>query len=344
MRALQVVRHARPSEALELRETPRPEPGPGMVRIRVEAASLNFNDIDRCYGRRVTVLPPLPFTLGMDVCGEVDAAGPGAEAWLGRRVVAITLAATGGLADYALAPADAVFDLPPGADAAEAATFLIPYHTMHLGLYRRARLAPGEVLLVHAGASGLGMAAIQLGVAKGARVLATAGGPEKAAVCRELGADVAIDHRSEDFTERVLEVTGGRGADVICDLVAGEFTAKSWSCIAREGRYLAAGFADDPQNGHTGVPLRPICTGNFTIVGVMLAWISQPPPMLRKIGFNPFGREIADAVHGDLLRLWAEKKIRPLALRRVGLDAAAAALEAHEARRTTGRTAVVMNR
>ena len=343
MLALQVVRHARPGEALELREIERPEPGPGMVRVRVEAASLNFNDIDRCHGRRVTVLPPLPFTLGMDVCGEVDAVGAGAERWLGRRVVAITLAATGGLAEYALAPADGVFEAPPDADAAEATTFLIPYHTMHLGLYRRARLAAGETLLVHAGASGVGMAAIQLGVARGARVVATAGGPEKTRVCRELGAEVAIDHRAEDFGERVLEVTLGHGADVVCDLVAGPFTEKSWACTAREGRYLAAGFSDDPENGQSGVPLRPLCMANIEIVGVMLAWMTALPPALRRAGFNPFPREVGDAVHDDLLRLWSEKRIRPLLQRRVRLAEAAAALEAHEQRRTSGRTAVVLD-
>lgn len=342
MQALQVVRHAAPPDALELREVAQPEPGPGCVRIRVDAASLNFNDVDRCHGRRVTYLPPLPFTLGMDVCGEVDAAGPGVEHWVGRRAVALTLAATGGLAEWALAPADGVFDPPPGADAAEATTFLIPYQTMHLGLYRRARLAAGETLLVHAGASGLGMAAIQLGAARGARVIATAGGPDKARLCRELGADVAIDHRAEDFTERVLEETGGRGADVVCDLVAGPFTRKSWDCIAREGRYLAAGFADDPENGQTGVPLRPISTANFEIVGVMLGWMSQVPPPLRRAGLNPFPREVGDAVHADLLRLWAEKRIRPLVTRRVSLADAPAALEDHAQRRSHGRTAVVV--
>lgn len=341
MKALQVVRHARPTEALELRDVDRPDPAPGQVRIRVEAASLNFNDVDRCYGRRVTYLPPLPFTLGMDVCGTVDAAGGGAEQWVGRRVVALTAMATGGLAEYAIAPADGVFEANSITSAAEATTFLIPYQTMHLGLYRRARLAAGETLLVHAGASGVGMAAIQLGVARGARVFATAGGPEKTALCRALGADVAIDYKTEDFVERVLDETDERGVDVVCDLVAGPTTAKSWACTAREGRYLAAGFSDDPENGQTGVPLRPLATANIEIVGVMLGWVSALPPALRRAGFNPFPREVGEAVHADLLRLWGEKKIGPLLHRSVSLEEAASALEDHEARRTTGRTAVV---
>jgi NADPH2:quinone reductase len=184
------------------------------------------------------------------------------------------------------------------------------------------------------------MAAIQLGVARGARVLATAGGPDKVRACRELGADLAIDHRSEDFTERVLDATDGRGADVVCDLVAGPFTQKSWDCIAREGRYLAAGFADDPANGQTGVPLRPVATANFEIVGVMLAWMSQVPAPLRRMGLYPFSREVGEAVHADLLALWAAKRIRPLVTRRVPLAQAPAALEDHAQRRRIGRSAV----
>ena len=342
MKALQVVRHGRPSEALEIVDLPLPEPGPGAVRIRVSAATLNFNDVDRCYGRTTTVKPPLPFTLGMDVAGVVDAAGEGGETWLGKRVCAITSAAMGGLADFALAPLDSVFEAPDELDDAEAAGFLIPFQTMHLALHRRARLASGEVLLVHAGASGLGSAAIQLGVAAGARVFATAGGPAKTSVCRELGAEIAIDSKSEEFTDRILDATDGHGADVICDLVGGSFTQASWNCIAREGRYLPIGFAADPENGMTGVPLRPTCTANFSVVGVMLAWVSNVPLPIRKLGLNPFGRDVAEAVHADLTRLLTAKQIRPLVERRVGLAEAAIALEDHEAGTTIGRTAVVM--
>ncbi len=342
MRALQVTKHARPSEALELVDVPVPEPGPGQVRVRVATASLNFNDIDRCWGRRTTVPVQPPFTLGMDVCGVVDAAGEGAESWQGRRVVAITQMALGGLAERAIAPADAVFDAPAGLDDGEAVAFLLPFHTTHLALFRRGGLREGETLLVHSGASGLGSAAIQLGRAAGARVFATAGGPEKTRLCRELGAERVIDHREEDFVEAVLTETSEAGADVICDLAGGEFVEKSWRCIAREGRYLCVGFADDPENGFTGRPLRPTCAGNFSIVGVMLAWMGNLPPAIRRMGLNPFGRDVADAVHGDLLRLVSEKKIRPVVGRRLSLEEAGAALEDHEARRTLGRSVVLV--
>jgi NADPH2:quinone reductase len=342
MRALQVRRNGPPAEVCEVVDVPVPEPGPGQLRVRVAAGSLNWNDIDRCYGRTTTIPMKPPFTLGMDVCGVVDAAGAGGEAWVGRRVVAITQLAQGGLADYALAPLGSVFDAPTGLDDGSAASFLLPFHTAHLALFRRGRLEAGETLLVHAGASGLGTAAIQLGVARGARVLATAGGPAKAKLCSELGAELAIDHTREDFATVVLDHTRDVGAHVVCDLAGGDFVEKSWRCVAREGRYLCVGFADDPQNGFSGRPLRPTCPGNFSIVGVMLAYIDGLPPAIRRMGMNPFGRAVGEEVHADLLRLLAEKKIRPVVGRRVSLEEAGRALRDHEERRTSGRTVVVL--
>ena len=342
MRALQVRRNGPPGEVCEVVEIPVPEPGAGQVRVRVAAGSLNFNDVDRCRGRTTTIPMPPPFTLGMDVCGVVDAAGAGGEAWIGRRVVAITQLAQGGLAEYALAPLGSVFEAPEGLDDAEAAAFLLPFHTTHLALFRRARLEAGETLLVHSGASGLGSAAIQLGVAKGARVLATAGGPEKTKLCSELGAELAIDHRREDFVAAVLDHTRDVGAHVVCDLAGGEFAEKSWRCVAREGRYLCIGFADDPKGGFTGRPLRPTCPGNFSIVGAMLAYIDNLPSPIRRMGMNPFGRAVGEEIHADLLRLLKERKIRPVVSRRISLEEAGRALDDHEQRRTTGRTAVLV--
>jgi NADPH2:quinone reductase len=342
VRALQVSKNGRPSEALEVIDVEAPEPGPGQVRIAVSAGSLNFNDLDRCYGRVTTIPMPPPFILGMDVCGTVDSAGDGGEAWIGKRVVAITQMAKGGLADYAIAPLDSVFDAPPELDDAEAASFVIPYHTAHLALFERGALHEGEGLLVIAGASGLGTAAIQLGLAYGARVFATAGGSEKVALCRELGAELAVDHRETNFADAVLDHTGDVGAEVVCDLAGGSFTADAWRAVARGGRYLAVGFADDPENGTGGVALRPTCIGNFSIVGVIGAYMSNVPGALRRTGFNPFGRDVADSVHADLLRLVAKGDVRPHVGQRVALEEAAEALEAHEQRRSLGRTAVLI--
>jgi len=340
MKALQVTAHGHPSEVLAVREIDRPEPEAGEVRIEVAAASLNFNDIDRCRGNLVSVPTPPPFTLGMDACGVVGAAGEGAESWLGKRVVAITKTALGGIAEYAIAPAVSVFEAPEQLDDAEGAAFILPFQTSHLALFRRGRLAAGETLVVHSGASGLGTAGIQLGKAAGARVIAVAGGPEKGALCTELGADLVVDHRTEDFVEVVLGDTEDRGADVVYDLTGGAFVERSWRCTARGGRYLAVGFADDDANGMTGRPLRMGCIGNIDIVCVMVAWAEAVDPGMRRFGFNPFGRDVADEIHTDLLRLVDKELIHPYVGRRVSMKGAGAALDEHEHRRSLGRTVV----
>jgi NADPH2:quinone reductase len=344
MRALQVTAHGRPGEVLAIRTIDRPEPGPGEVRVKVAAASLNFNDIDRCRGKLVSVPTPPPFTLGMDVCGVVDAAGEGAEAWLGKRVVAITNTALGGIAEYALASVVSVFDAPEQFDDAEATAFLLTFQTSHLALFRRGRLRAGETVVIHSAASGLGTAGIQLGKAVGARVIAVAGGPDKGALCSSLGADLVIDHTAEDFVEAVLAATGDAGADVIYDLAGGDFVERSWRCTAHGGRYLAVGFADDDENGMTGRPLRMACIGNIDIVGVMLGWSEAVDPGMRRFGFNPFGRDVGEEVHADLLRMAAEGSIRPYVGRRVTMEEAGAALDEHEERRSLGRTVVEVAR
>ena len=340
MRALQVTRHGEPGEVLAVDEVDVPEPGEGEVRIRVSSAALNFNDIARCRGTLVSVSKEPPFTLGMDLCGVVDAAGSGAEHLVGRRVVAISKDALEGIAEYAIAPASAVFDAPPELDDDEAAAFLIPFHTTHLALFRRGRLVEGETLLVHSGASGLGTAAIQLGVAAGARVIATVSSAEKAELCRSLGADLVIDHTQEDFVDAVFAATDEVGAHVVCDLAGGDFVGRSWQVTAREGRYLAVGFSDDDENGMTGRPLRMASIGNISIIGVLGAWVDDLDPGMRRFGFNPFTRADGDEVHADLLRLIAAGRIRPHVGRVVSMEQAGAALDDHVERRSVGRTVV----
>jgi len=341
VQAWQIVRYGPPARALERVSLPEPgEPGPGLVRVRVSAVSLNWNDLDMCYGRYPTIHPALPFTLGMDLCGVVDAAGPGLSSWLGRRVVSTGLGGFGALAERAFAPADSLFDAPATLDDAESAAFFIPFHTMHLALFRRARLTGGETLLVHSAAGGLGSAAVQLGVAAGARVLATAGSPEKVAFCEELGADVAIDYRKEDFVARVLDATGGRGVDVVCDLVGGPIAIPSWRCVAHEGRYLVAGFSSGIEAGEAGLPMRPIAKGNFSVVGVMLAYLDARIPGLRDAGFSPFPREVGAQVHEELVRWQGAGRIRPIVGRRADFDSVREAYAELEARRTLGRTVI----
>ena len=237
MKAWQVRRLGPPAEAMELVEVPDPVAGPGELLVRVEACALNFPDVLLAAGQ-YQEKPELPFTPGLEVCGTVVGDG--------RRVIGGPPLPHGGLAELAVLPEPAVFDAPAGMPADEAAALLITYQTAYVGLHRRAGLRAGEWLLVHAGAGGVGSAAIQVGLAAGARVVATAGGPEKVAVCRELGAHEVIDYRSEDITARVREVTGGHGADVVWDPVGGDVFDASRRCIAFEGRLVVVGFASRP--------------------------------------------------------------------------------------------------
>jgi len=339
MRAVRVVRHGPPTEVVEVQDIPVPDVDPGGVRVTVSAAPINFGDIARCRGGVASVMAQPPFTLGMEACGVVDAAGEGAEHWLGRRVVAMCAQSFGGMADAALAPATGVFEAPPELDDIEAAAFLLPFHTTYLALHTRAGLQAGETLLVIGGASSLGTAAIQLGVAAGAHVIAVAGGPEKGKLCEKLGAEVAIDHTSEDIFERVMAFTDERGVDVACDLVGGAGTETIWTCMAYGGRYLPVGFNDDAESGLTGRPLRKVSTGNFSVVGVLLAYNVASLPM-RRFGVTPNPPERGPEVHAALRKLVADGAIRPFIGRRIGLGQVAAALEDHEQRRTSGRTVV----
>lgn len=341
MRALQVMRHGEPEDVLAVADVEPELPGPGEVSIRVAAAALNHNDIARCRGTLVSVAKDPPFTIGMDLCGTVEAAGDGAEAWVGRRVVAIAKDALGGVAEQVVAPVDGVFTAPEELDDVAAAAFLLPFHTTHLALFRRGGLTADETLLVTAAASGLGTAAVQLGRSAGARVIATVGSEEKAEVCTRLGADdVVVLGEGTDLADAVLDLTDERGADVVCDLVGGDLVAPSWRCTAREGRYLAVGFTDDGQNGMTGRPVRMASIGNFSIVGVLGAWVDHLDPGMRRFGFNPFARADGEQVHAALCELVASRSLEPYVGRVVTMEEAGAALADHRDRRSIGRTVV----
>lgn len=340
MRAVRVVRHGEPTDAIEIRDDVEvPEPAPGQVRVAVSAASLNFGDVARCRGGVAAVMAQPPFTLGMDVAGVVEAAGDGAEEWIGRRVVGISPQSLGGLAEHALA--GSFWEAPPELDDAEAAAFTLPFHVSWLALHERAALREGESVLVRGGASAVGTAAIQLARAAGARVIATAGSAEKAALCRELGAEVTVDHTTEDVFDAVMDATGDRGADVIFDPIGGDQTETIWTCGALGGRYLAVGFNDDPESGLTGRPLRKLSMANLSVLGVLLAYFDTPRDF-RRFGINAFPPATGRRVHEALLELVAQGAVRPVIGRRIGFDEVPAALEDHAARRTSGRTVVVL--
>ena len=331
MRAWRVHELGEPATALVLGDVPLPEPGAQQVRVRVAAAALNFSDDLLCRGR-YQLRPPLPFTPGMEVSGVVDAAGSGVSREIARpgaRVMARTRLPSGGLAEYALADEQGLFRVSEAMSDAEAAGLIIPYHTTHVALHRRARLEAGETLLVHAGAGGLGSAAIQLGVAAGARVFATAGGAAKVKLCRELGAEIAIDYRDQDFAGIVKEATAGEGVDVVYDSVGGDTFDRSRRCLAWEGRLLVVGFSSGriPE-----APANHVMLKSYSVVGVYLARYGERAPAL------------LDEVHEDLLRLHAEGHVAPLIHREIPLEEAASALADLADRRTVGKVVVAVDR
>jgi len=280
MRAWRVAALGEPAEVMSLVDVPDPEPGPGQLVVRVLAAPANFPDALMCRGL-YQVRPELPFTPGVELCGEVVALGAGVEGYaVGDRVLGAAALPSGGFAELAVMDAATTFPAPASLDDAQAASLYIGYQTGWFGLHRRAALQPGETLLVHAAAGGVGSAAIQLGKAAGARVIGVVGGPAKAEVARRLGADVVIDRREQDFVDVVKAETGGRGADVVYDPVGGETYTRSTKCIAFEGRILVVGFAGgDIQSA----ALNHALVKNYSIVGLHWGlYNTQDPAAVRE--------------------------------------------------------------
>jgi len=343
MRAWRTHRYGAPREVLSLDRVPVPAPGPGEVRVRVQAIPLNLNDLERITGGNMMVRPELPYSPGMEVMGTVDACGAGAESLQGRRVVAMPKQAHGGFAEYAICPTVSAFDMPASIPLPDAAALYFPFHLAWLGLFDRAALREGESVLVHAAAGGSGSAAVQLARNAGARVFATAGSAEKVALCRDLGADVAIDYTAQDFADVVLAETGGRGVDVVFDNVGEAVFEKSMKCLAYDGRYLMMGFASDKTVAdEKWIVPRRIALGNCKLCGVLLAYAPDAmAQMLKKSmgwSFVPArrGAEITKAV----VDLVLAKKVRPVIGRVVEFEEIPAAIEAMANRETVGRTIV----
>jgi NADPH2:quinone reductase len=317
MRAWRVHRLGDPSEVMSLDDVDQPTPGPGQVLVRVRAAALNFPDVLMAMGM-YQEKPPLPFTPGVELCGEIVGTG--------QRVLGSPSGGPGAFAEYALMDDAAAFPVPEGMPDEKAASLYLTYQTGYVGLHRRAHLQSGEVLLVHAGAGGVGSAAIQLGKAAGATVIATAGGERKVEVCRRLGADHAIDYTTEDFASVVKDVTNGRGADVIYDPVGGDVFDKSRKCIAFEGRLLVVGFTSGriPE-----APANHVLVKNYSVVGLHWGLYRKYDPAL-------FG-----TVHEELGRLWAKGDIDPLVSQALPLDQAPEALKALASRSTVGKVVLL---
>ena len=263
MKAWQVNDWCEP-EGMQFNDVDVPEPGPTQIRIRNHAASLNFFDLLAVQGK-YQVRPAFPFTPGAEVSGVVDAVGAEVNTLEpGDRVMAMTHN-FGGFAEYSIADAYRAFELPDGMNWPEAAAMPIVYHTSWFALNKRANLQQGETLLVHAGASGVGMSAIQIGRAMGARVIATAGDEEKRDFASAQGADHVLDYTEASWVDRVKELTERRGADVIYDPVGGDVFDLSTKCIAAEGRLLVIGFA----SGRIGtIQANRVLLKNMSVVGV----------------------------------------------------------------------------
>lgn len=325
MKTWSVTKLADPQEALELVENRKPEPGPGEVLVKVEAAALNFFDILQCQGK-YQEKPPLPFTPGAEIGGVIEAVGEGAAFKVGQRVLATPLLPNGGLAEWTCVKEEGIFPIPDSLSFSEAAALFITYQTAYFALHRTARLQPGEVLLVHAGSGGVGSAAIQLGKAAGATVIATAGSDEKTEICKQLGADQVINYRTEDFVSIVKEATNGKGANVIFDPVGGDTFDRSRKCIAFEGRLLVIGFAG---GRIADAPTNHALIKNYSIVGVHFGLFRNLLP-----------EEVMKA-HLELMDLFEQGAIKPLIYEELPFEKVPDALDLLGDRKTYGKLVVI---
>ncbi|MFT4088834.1 MAG: NADPH:quinone oxidoreductase family protein [Gordonia sp. (in: high G+C Gram-positive bacteria)] len=305
MRAWQASELGEPAQVLTAVELDVPEPGPGQATVKVRAAPANFPDVLMCRGK-YQIRPDLPFTPGVELCGDVVAVGEGVDqVAVGERVYGTAALPAGGFAEYATITAAAAFRAPDSLDDAQASSLFIGYQTGWFALHRRAHLQAGETLLVHAAAGGVGSAAIQLGKAIGATVIGVVGGPEKAEVARKLGADVVVDRHAEDFVTVVKEQTGGRGADVIFDPVGGDTYRRSAKCVAFEGRIVLIGFAGGEIQE---VALNHALIKNYSIVGLHWGLYNQYDPAAVR------------QCHEALTVLADDGKIAPLVSERLSFD------------------------
>ena len=322
MRAWRVTTLGEPAAALQLENVEVPQPGPGEVLIRTRAVSANFPDVLLCRGL-YQVRPELPFSPGIELVGDVVALGDGVEGFEpGERVIGSKI---GVLAELAVLPASDVWPAPPELTDAEASGLTVAYQTAWFALHRRAELKAGEWLLVHAAAGGVGLAAVQLGGAAGARVIGVVGSHEKAAVARAAGAEVVIVRGETDIAAAVKTATGGHGADAVFDPVGGDAFAASTKCIAFEGRIVVVGFAGgDIQT----LPAGHVLVKNYSVLG--LHWGMYP-------GIRP---DLVDEARADLARLAQEGAIAPVVDHVVPFDAAPDALTALAGGSTVGRVVI----
>ncbi len=313
-----------PPESMVLEDVPSPTAGPGQIVVDVKACGVNFPDV-LIIQDKYQFKPSLPFAPGGEISGVVKELGEGVTGLsVGDRVLAST--GFGGFAEELAIPAAAAIPIPDSMDFPTAAAFLMTYGTSYYALKDRAHIQPGESLVVLGAAGGVGLAAVELGKAMGAKVIAAASSEEKLAVCREHGADETIDYSKDSLKDRMKELTGGKGADVVYDPVGGEYSESAIRATAWEGRFLVIGFAagDIPR-----IPLNLTLLKSCQIVGVFWgAFVGRFP-------------EENSQNTRDLFDLFEKGTIKPYVSSSYPLDRAAEALNEIGGRRAKGKIVVV---
>ena len=308
---------------LRVEEVRAPTPGSGEVLIEVKATAVNYADALMTAGRYQT-RPELPFSPGLETAGVVAACGAGVARFQpGDRVMAIL--AYGGLAEMAIAPEAETFVIPAGMSFEEAGAFPVAYISSHVAIRWQGRLEPGETLLVLGAAGGVGLTAVEIGKAMGARVIAAASTAEKLAVARERGADELVNYATEKLTERVMKLTDDRGADVCFDPVGGDLFDAALSSLGWGGRILLVGFVA----GVPKIPANRLLVKNRAALGCSLRYFRwhQPEKLSRSVD--------------ELMRWYAEGKLRPLISHRLPLERGVEAIRLLTDRKAYGKVVVV---
>lgn len=323
MRALVVEDLAADYAGCVLKDVPTPEPGPGQVRFRVRAAAVNFPDLLQTRGE-YQHKPALPFIPGLEAAGEVDALGEGVTGFkVGDPVVGPAM--IGGYSEFAVAPAAALHLKPAALSFSQAAGYGAAYLTAYVALVRRAQVQPGEWVLVHGAAGGVGLACVDLAKVLGARVIAASASDDKLAVIQKEYAPDAVVNVTHGFRERVKEITGGRGADVIYDPVGGDIFDESVRCIAFDGRLLVIGFT----------------SGRIPTISVNMPLIKGFSVMGVRAG--EYGRQLPEKGRENQAAIWKlaeEGKVKPRVYREFPLDEWRAAFDTLADRQVVGKTIV----
>lgn len=325
VRAWKVTDYGKPSEVLSLQQDAEDiNPGPNQIKLKVEAAGLGLPDVFSC-NNTYPLTPPLPFVPSQEAAGEIIAVGDNVDkSMIGKRVLGPTLfqAQCGGLAEECLMSAKAVLEIPEGMSSVAAAGFFIPYQTAWVGLVHRAKMTADDTVLVLGASGSSGCAAVQLAKAVGAKVIAVAGGEEKCAFVKSLGADGVVNHHTEDITAATMALTDGKGVDIVFDPVGGKPGRAAFKATGFEGRFVVIGFASGEW---ARVNVSDTLLNNISLVGAM------------PTGFTP---EFYQYAHKDLVNYWQQGKLNIVGNQVFAFEDGQKAIEHIEAGKVEGKVVV----